>query len=170
MCGGNVMAFNGFKETSETNENRENSIENNEKRRNQILELPEDYEDDFDSKLDEAETKDENKEQTGDKEKIGWFERIKFLCLKEKNGEQDKNKEVEKQEPKKSRAELFHESIRVDQTPEEIEKYNEELGYSNKVEERPKGGFERERTLQNEDPRKSYVMDENVDDEKNKEV
>lgn len=170
MCGGNVMAFNGFKETSETNENRENSIENNEKRRNQILELPEDYEDDFDSKLDEAETKDENKEQTGDKEKIGWFERIKFLCLKEKNGEQDKNKEVEKQEPKKSREELFHEFIRVDQTPEEIEKHNEELGYSNKVEKRPKGGFERERTLQKEDPRKSYVMDENVDDEKNKEV
>lgn len=39
------MAFGGFKETNETNENtdsREASTENSEKRRNQILEVPED--------------------------------------------------------------------------------------------------------------------------------
>ena len=52
------MAFGGFKEIYETKENTDNkvsSIENSEKKRNQILEVPEDYDDDFDSKIDSNE-------------------------------------------------------------------------------------------------------------------
>lgn len=160
------MAFGGFKETNETNEenidNRETSTENSEKRRNQILEVPEDYNDGFESKID-AHDNNKEKENFGNDDKSGWFERIKFLCFKEKNTEKEKNKETEEtenKEPQKSRKELFHDSIKVTETPEEIQKRNAEYGYSDEMTERPKGGFERERTLDDNSPSKYEAMQE----------
>ena len=45
------MTFGGFKETSESMENNEAKTENTEKKRNQILEIPDEYKDDFDKKI-----------------------------------------------------------------------------------------------------------------------
>lgn len=158
------MAFGGFKETNETNENtdsREASTENSEKRRNQILEVPEDYNDDFDSKIDEKEDSDKGKEDFGNEDRSSWFERIKFLCSKEKNKEAG---ETENKEPEKSRSELFRDSIRVTETPEEIMKRNAEFGYPEGATERPKGGFQRERTLDGESPGRYEAMQEDSSD------
>ena len=153
------MAFGSFKETNENADNRESAIENSEKRRNQILEVPEDYDDDFESKMDKYEEKPEeenpNEERTDGTEKRGWFDRIKIMFSKD-NPDKDKDAEGKNEEnskPEKSRAEIFRESLRVDQSPEEIEKYNEEHGYSSEITERPKGGYERERTMEKGDPR-----------------
>lgn len=162
------MAFGGFRETNETNENvdnREATTENSEKRRNQILEVPEDYNDDFESKIDEKENSDKGKEGVGNEDRSNWFERIKFLCSREKNTEKNKEgEETENKEPQKSRAELFHDSIRVTETPEEIMKRNAEAGYPESTTERPKGGFERERTLDGEHPGKYEAMQDNSSD------
>lgn len=38
-------------------------------------------------------------------------------------------------------------------SPEEVKEYNAEHGYTDEVTERPKGGAEREKTLENEDSR-----------------
>ena len=59
------MTFGGFKETSESMENNEAKTENTEKKRNQILEIPDEYKDDFDKKIETS----ENKEQQTDTEK-----------------------------------------------------------------------------------------------------
>lgn len=159
------MIFGGFKETNETNENtdnREASTEDSEKKRNQILEVPEDYRDDFESKIDEKEDSDNGKEGFENEDKSSWFERIKSLCSKEKNTEKNKESgETENKEPEKSRSELFRDSIRVTESPEEIMKHNAEFGYPEETTERPKGGFERERTLDSESPGRYEAMQEN---------
>lgn len=152
------MAFGGFKETNESNEvneNNESSLDNTEKPRNQILETPDDYDDDFDSKLDsneanEGEDGDESSE--GDDaggEKQRFFDKIKGFFSKEKN-DTDENTESEN-EPQKSRAESFRDSLKETRSPEEVKQYNEEHGYPDVSTERPKGGFERERG--GDDPR-----------------
>lgn len=146
------MAFNNFRETNETNEleNKEASTENNEKRCNQILDVPEDYNDDFDEKMDandaeENENTEENEEKSDGEEKKGLFARISdYFSSKEKN---DDNESEQSEMLEKSDKEKFLDSIKVTQTPDEIKEYNEKNGYSNEVKERPKGGFERERTL-----------------------
>lgn len=164
------MAFGGFKETNETKENtdnKESSIENSEKKRNQILEGPEDYDDDFDSKIDSNEKKEEdnsseNEKKSDGNEKQGLFSHIKGLFSKDKPNEGEKQKETEEEnpEPEKSRSESFRDSMKVEKSPEEIKKYNAEHGYSDEVKERPKGGVERERTLEKEDPRWSDTQDD----------
>lgn len=157
------MAFGGFKETNENIDNKEASTENCEKRQNQILEVPEDYNDNFDSKIDKNEEADKGKENFGNEDRNSWFDRIKLLCFKEKNAE--KNKETENEEPKKSRAEMFRDSIRVTETPEEIMKRNAEYGYPDVQMERPKGGFERELTLDGDSPGRYEAMQEDSADD-----
>lgn len=164
------MAFGGFKETNETKENTDNKesfIENSEKKRNQILEVPEDYDDDFDSKIDSNEKKEEdnsseNEKKSDGNEKQGLFSHIKGLFSKDKPNEGEKQKETEEEntEPEKSRSESFRDSMKVERSPEEIKKYNAEHGYSDEVKERPKGGVERERTLEKEDPRWADTQDD----------
>ena len=150
-------------------DNKESSIENSEKRRNQILEVPEDYVDDFDSKIDKNEDKSEkenaNEEKSEGTEKKGWFDRIKGMFSKD-NPDKDKDTEEKNEEnskPEKSRAEMFKESLKVEQSPEEIEKYNKEHGYSSEITERPKGGYDRERTMEKEDPRREAYEEDDSD-------
>ncbi len=169
------MAFGDFKETNETKEasdNKEASTENSEKRRNQILDVPEDYDDDFDSKLDandkkeNSDTPEKNKDSEGS-EKQGLFDRIKSFFSKDKPDESNENKESDTEknnETEKSRSESFRDSLKVDQSPEEIKKYNEEHGYSSEATERPKGGTERERSTENTDPRWADSVDDSTDD------
>ena len=53
--------------------------------------------------------------------------------------------------------------IKVNQSPEEIKKYNAEHGDSGEIKNRPKGGFERERTQGGESPNKYEAMDDSSD-------
>ena len=74
------MTFGGFKETSESMENNEAKTENTEKKRNQILEIPDEYKDDFDKKIETSENKEqqtdtEKKDTPEGGEKTGWFEK-----------------------------------------------------------------------------------------------
>ena len=83
------MTFGGFKETSESMENNEAKTENTEKKRNQILEIPDEYKDDFDKKIETSENKEqqtdtEKKDTPEGGEKTGWFEKIKGFFSKEK--------------------------------------------------------------------------------------
>ena len=135
------MGFHGFREKMENKENKESEMENSEKRRNQILEIPKEYKDNFESKV--SVDKNANKENSGKKE--GMFSKIKEMV----SGESKKNNRLEQTEnkkPEKSQNESFIESIKVKESPEEIKKRNEEHGYSAGGETSPKGGFERERT------------------------
>ena len=66
------MAIGNFNETRENNEVKETSMENLDKPRNQILEVPEGREDDFDKKLDEnEENRDTEKMRENGEEKQG---------------------------------------------------------------------------------------------------
>ena len=163
------MAFNNkFNETNETKENPDNkeaSTEKTEKRHNQILEGA------FESKVENSEGKDaqdtkENQKKSDGGEKPKLFERIKDFFSKEKVKEADKTdktEENEDSEPKKGRKEEFMDRIKVTQSPEEIKKYNAEHGDSGEIKDRPKGGFERERTLGGESPNKYEAMDDSSD-------
>ena len=168
------MAFNKFNETNEAKENPDNkeaSTEKTETRRNQILEGADDYKDDFESKVGKSEGKETqdmketpNKSDGGEKPK--WFERMKDFFSKEKVKEADKTDKTEENgdsEPKKGRKEEFMDRIKVTQSPEEIKKYNAEHGDSGEIKDRPKGGFERERTLGGESPNKYEAMDDSSD-------
>ena len=145
------MTFGGFKETSESMENNEAKTENTEKKRNQILEIPDEYKDDFDKKIETSENKEqqtdtEKKDTPEGGEKTGWFEKIKGFFSKEKEN-----------------------NIEKDMSPEEVKEYNAEHGYTDEVTERPKGGVEREKTLENEDSRwEAYdTPEENTEDTTN---
>ena len=50
-------------------------------------------------------------------------------------------------------------------SPEEVKAYNAAHGYEDKVTERPKGGIDREKTLENEDPRRDAYNVEKEDTE-----
>lgn len=122
------MSMGNFKETSEnteTNETKESSIE---KPRNQILEVPKEYKDDFDSKVDNADSKNESK-QENKAEKSGPLDKFKsFLSKFKESKEQDNSKEksdnkeegATKEAPKRNE---FKESLKFD--PEELNKNNE---------------------------------------------
>ena len=97
------MTFGGFKETSESMENNEAKTENTEKKRNQILEIPDEYKDDFDKKIETSENKEqqtdtEKKDTPEGGEKTGWFEKIKGFFSKEKENNIEKEDEPEKSE------------------------------------------------------------------------
>ena len=141
------------------------------KRHNQILEGAYDYKDEFESKVENSEGKEaqdtkENQKKSDGSEKPKMFERIKDFFSKEKVKEADKTdktEENEDSEPKKGRKEEFMDRIKVTQSPEEIKKYNAEHGDSGEIKDRPKGGFERERTLGGESPNKYEAMDDSSD-------
>ncbi len=89
------MSIGNFKETNETsevNETRENT-DNTEKPRNQILETPESYEDDFDSKLDNNERNGESTNEHSEKgnessgEKTSLFDKMRNLFSKKESSD-----------------------------------------------------------------------------------
>lgn len=119
------MSIGSFKETNESNEvneTREN-IDNTEKPRNQILEIPESYDDDFDSKLDSNDRKNaspkEGHEQ-GDEsggEKTSLFDKMRNLFSKKENGEESEptdNGENKSEENDNDRSSSFLEDLRKD--------------------------------------------------------
>lgn len=141
--------FGGFKETKESNETKENDLDKVDKRRNQIIEIPDEYKDDFDSKIDANEDSKE-KQFSGENnngEKKGFIGHVKELF--KKPDIEDKKPDIES---KKSARENFLEDIKAP-SPEEAKKYNEEHGYVDEPAKRPKGGVERERVLGGDDPR-----------------
>ena len=78
------MAIGNFNETRENNEAKETSMENLDKPRNQILEVPEGREDDFDKKLDEnEENRDTEKMRENGEEKQGFIEKMKSFLEKQ---------------------------------------------------------------------------------------
>lgn len=90
------MAIGNFKETNESNEVNEvrENTDNTEKPRNQILEKPESYEDDFDNKLDNNERTNEDMKERMDNgnessgEKTSLFDKMRNLFSKKENGEE----------------------------------------------------------------------------------
>lgn len=146
------MSFRKFSETNEgneANESKESAVETLDKPKNQILETPKDYKDDFDKKADTAEKKvsagDSGDSDDGDREaksegKQGPFERLKSMFKKEA-----KEEPVEKDnnEATTSTSSKFRDSLKVVMSPEEIAKYNKEHGDPGVTMERPKGGWER---------------------------
>ncbi len=94
------MSIGIFKETNEASEVREN-IDNTEKPRNQILETPESYDDDFDSKLDNWEREDEAKKGENVEsnesvvEKMSFLEKMRSLFVKKESSEGDDDKNIE---------------------------------------------------------------------------
>ena len=116
------MTFGGLKETSESMENNEAKTENTEKKRNQILEIPDEYKDDFDKKIETSENKEqqtdtEKKDTPEGGEKTGWFEKIKGFFSKEKENNIEKEDEPEKSE-KPDKHSSFIDSLKVDMSPE----------------------------------------------------
>ena len=98
------MSIGNFKETNETSEARENT-DNIEKPRNQILETPESYDDDFDSKMDNKEWEDKSKKEGNAEgnesvvEKMSFFDKMRNLFTKKEGSEEsgdsdDKNVEA----------------------------------------------------------------------------
>ena len=98
-----------------------------------------------------------------------------FGGFKETSESMDNNEaNIEKEdEPEKSekpdKHSSFIDSLKVDMSPEEVKEYNAEHGYTDEVTERPKGGVEREKTLENEDSRwEAYdTPEENTEDTTN---
>lgn len=129
------MSMGKFKETNENteaNETKESSIE---KPRNQILEVPKEYKDDFDSKVDNADSKNESK-QENKAEKNGPLDKFKsFLSKIKESKEQDNSEEksdskedhTAKEVPKTNE---FKERLKV--TPEELNK-NKETSNESKI-------------------------------------
>lgn len=148
--------FGGFKETKESNETKENDLDKVDKRRNQIIEIPDEYKDDFDSKIDANENNKEKKfsGENNNGEKKGFIGHVKELFKKPDIEDKKQDTEDKKQdfESRKSARESFYERLKVP-SPEEVKKYNEEHGYVDEPAERPKGGVERVRVLGGDDPR-----------------
>lgn len=157
------MAIGKFDETNENNETNEakENTDNTEKSRNQILETPEDYDDDFDKKLDQNESKNESsgdkpqeseKDKGEDSEKGGVLDRLRNLFSKkesnEENSESSESTEKESDNgPEKSEARnSFVADLRKDAPSyeEQAEKAEKLRNGETTVPDRPKGGFERE--------------------------
>lgn len=161
------MAFGNFRETSEDtekNENMEDSVENTDRPRNQILatslDESEDYDDDLDDKLDAIEDseqqeieqpqeiEEEGGREDGDdrdegEEGQGLFARLKGLLSKERTEQLEENEETEEHiSPEKSANQNFRDSLKSDMSPEEVAEYDKAHGQSPQM-ERPSGGWER---------------------------
>lgn len=87
------MSVGNFRETNEANESRENN-DNTEKPRNQILETPESYDDDFDSRLDNKKREDESKKEGNSEgnesivEKTSFLDKMRNLFAKKASSEE----------------------------------------------------------------------------------
>ena len=126
------MAFGNFKET---NENKESSVDNTEKPKNQLLETPKDYEDDFDKKVDTADKKEEkNTESNSDKggeENKGFFSKIKGL-IKPKEESNSENQESKNEDTEQTKDNEFAKKYKVDNSDNHIEKQAMEKYQENK--------------------------------------
>lgn len=117
------MAIGNFKETNETNEvneTRENT-DNTEKPRNQILETPESYDDNFDSKLDNNERSGETSNEKMDNgnelggEKQSLFDKMRNLfSRKESDGDSNSEGIKESAEKDSSKRNSFLDDLRKD--------------------------------------------------------
>ena len=130
------MAIGKFDETSEKNETNETkeATDNNEKRRNQILDTPEDYDDDFDKKLDETEKHQDGMKENSEKgEKNDFFSKFKdkFDEIKDrfskKDNTDDKSESKEETDKKVTgnstdAEKAFRNSYKVDNSNNQIEK------------------------------------------------
>lgn len=145
------MAIGKFDETNEKNETNEakEATDNNEKKRNQILDTPEDYDDDFDKKLDENENKESkdqpkeaSEEKGDDKEKNSIMDKLRNLFSKKENND-DKGESKEESDKKDdghhTEAEnSFRDKIKVDtpiKVPEGGEEYKKAREESDKANE-----------------------------------
>jgi hypothetical protein len=117
-----IGSFKEINESNEVNETRENT-DNTEKPRSQILETPESYDDDFDSKLDSNDRKNasqkEGHEQEGesDGEKTSLFDKMRNLFSKKENGEESEptdNGENKSEENDNERNSSFLEDLKKD--------------------------------------------------------
>lgn len=130
------MAIGKFDETNENNETNEvkENTDNTEKPRNQILETPEHYDDDFDKKLDQNESKNES---SGDKpqefekgkgeesEKNGILDRLRNLFSKKESNEVNSsdNSEDGNFDESPSKGESFRDSLKVENSDNHIESH-----------------------------------------------
>lgn len=98
------MSIGNFVETNESKNEVNETKDNTEKPRNQILETPDSYKDDFESKLDSKEAKEterteqdndsgEGKEEKGDGEKTSLLDKMRSLFTKKDNGENQEKAE-----------------------------------------------------------------------------
>lgn len=170
------MSIGNFKETNENDESKEaqETPDNTEKPRNQILETPDDYADDFDSKLDDNESKENQENQSEDEssgedkpqegeEKQSLLDKMRNLFSRKESSDgetaNDKEKPDSSETPEKSSREQFADSLKVNMSPDEVKAYNEEHGYSSEPTKRPEGGVERERGV-SDDPRREDSYDD----------
>lgn len=126
------MSIGNFNETRENNEVKETSMENLDKPRNQILEVPEGREDDFDKKLDEnEENRDTEKMRENGEEKQGFIEKMKSFLEKPKNQEKIEDTETSDNEVKDNKN-SFKDELKADAPTQEeqaeiVEKWKDNL-------------------------------------------
>jgi hypothetical protein len=153
------MSIGNFSETSESknevNEANE-SVDNTEKPGNQILETPDSYKDDFESRMDSKESKEgqetehtkqgddsgESKEEKGDSDKTSLLDKMRNLFKKKEDGEnQQESKKVESsvdgpQPPDEGKSEMsFKDSLKPenwksaegDERTQKVEAFNSQM-------------------------------------------
>ncbi len=129
------MALGNFKETSESSEANEaneanEATDDTEKKRSQILDAPDKYDDDFDKKLDDCEADQDSPEQNSDEnpdsspekgegeEKQSLLDKMRSLFSKKESteaGDTKEDKGTEESETKEpSQREKFLDSVHVD--------------------------------------------------------
>jgi len=146
------MSFGHFKETNEDKESNEASetIDNTERPKNQILEIPKDF-DDFDSKLDANDAKESSEKQSsmekddsgeskrgeGKEEKTSILDKMRNIFSKKESGETDEseNTDVDTDSSNESQQEQLKKSWEL--SPEDVKKVHEG---QNKVAEKERNG------------------------------
>lgn len=120
--------FNEVKENRESNKTIENT-DNTEKYKNQILEVSESYDDDFDKKLDSIDDKREgegggekNTEKSETTEKDSTWERLRNFFSKKEEGENAREYESKDSKERSSDNEGFRDRFKVDNTDNHIER------------------------------------------------
>lgn len=119
------MSIGNFDETNESKDEVNETTDNTEKPRNQILEIPDSYKDDFESKLDSKESKeaerteqdydnDEGKEDNGNSEKNSLLDKMLNLFKKKDIEESDRSEQRNEGESVSDTRKDFLDSLRVD--------------------------------------------------------
>lgn len=142
------MSVGNFKDSNETNDINETTenIDNSEKKRNQILETPESYDDDFDSKLDNNKHENENNKDSSQHEngeKTGILDKMRNLFSKKESGEKPtfiENEDKEQEKGENNRRNSFRDDLRKDvpSMEEQAEKAKELPGREDYLEARKK--------------------------------
>lgn len=122
------MSIGNFRETDEKNETTE-STDNAERYKNQILETPESYDDDFDKKLDSLESKreleDGKEKNSNQSENIGKdsaWERLRSLFSKRENRESIKEQDSKELIDQPSTNKSFRDGLKVNNFDNHIER------------------------------------------------